>query len=132
MAAYDASAFQPPAPVALVTCRSPITQRVVAEVPMLIDSGADVSLLPRALVTPLIPNVEELPHYEIAGFDGTTTSASAVQLELEFLRRRFHGQFLLIDSTNGIIGRNVLNAVALILDGPTLSWREWQAPNTPA
>ena len=35
------------------------------------------------------------------------------------------GQFLLIDQEWGILRRNILNAISLILDGPDQSWNEW-------
>ncbi len=38
--------------------------------------------------------------------------------------RRFRGRFLLIDAEVGVVGRNVLNHVRLLLDGPALSWEE--------
>ncbi len=53
-------------------------------------------------------------------FDGDTSLAEVVRLELLFCRRTFRGQFLLIDQAWGVIGRNVLNAVPLLLDGPRL------------
>ncbi|MDO9129923.1 MAG: hypothetical protein Q7U34_08655 [Anaerolineales bacterium] len=34
------------------------------------------------------------------------------------------GQFLLIGQPFGIMGRNILNAVALLLDGPLGLWEE--------
>jgi hypothetical protein len=43
-------------------------------------------------------------------------------LAVEFSRYRFRGVFLLIDSTHGVVGRNVLNALALLLDGPRQRW----------
>ena len=42
MPVYDASLFDPPAPIAHVALRNPATVAVWAEVPMLLDSGADV------------------------------------------------------------------------------------------
>ena len=33
-------------------------------------------------------------------------------------------QFPVIDDEVGILGRNVLNHLSLVLDGPRLSWRE--------
>ena len=48
--------------------------------------------------------------------------ATLVHLELVFCQRTFRGQFLLIDQSYGILGRNVLNAVPLFLDGPQLQW----------
>ncbi len=47
-----------------------------------------------------------------------------VRLELVFAQRTFRGQFLLIDQDWGILGRNVLNNVPILLDGPNLVWRE--------
>jgi hypothetical protein len=47
-----------------------------------------------------------------------------VQLELLFLNRTFTGQFLLIDQDYGILGKNILNNIALLLDGPRLAWSE--------
>ena len=57
-------------------------------------------------------------------FDGSTSFAPVIQLELIFCRRIFRGQFLVIDQAWGIIGRNVLNSVPLVLDGPNLTWDE--------
>jgi len=48
MPAYDAIRFTPAAPVALVVIRNPNNSDSVSDVPMLLDSGADVTLLPRS------------------------------------------------------------------------------------
>lgn len=47
-------------------------------------------------------------------------------IDLIFCRRTFHGQYLLIDQSWGILGRNVLNFVPIILDGPNLKWDEYR------
>ena len=60
------------------------------------------------------------------GFDGNKSLAQVVHIELIFCRRTFRGQFLLVDQIYGILGRNVLNEVPLLLDGPQLSWNEQQ------
>ena len=62
--------------------------------------------------------------YELVGFDGSVSLASVVRLELLFCGRTFRGQFLVIDRAWGILGRNVLNAVPIVLDGPSLVWDE--------
>lgn len=126
MPAYETTLFEPPAPVAQVTIRSPKTGDSVADVKMLIDTGADVSLLPRPPIVSLLDAKEEREQYELEGFDGTRSLADAVRLELQFLRRVFRGQFLLIDQDHGVLGRNVLNAIPLVLDGPRLEWNEHQ------
>ena len=91
---------------------------------MLLDSGADVTLLPKAAVD--VSGVAIVPgkHYELMGFDGSRSFAPVVQLELVFCRRTFRGQFLLVDRSRGILGRNVLNSISLLLDGPHLTWDE--------
>ena len=33
-------------------------------------------------------------------------------------------QFLIIDQSHGTLGRNVLNTLALLLDGPDMTWRQ--------
>lgn len=127
MPAYDADRFDPPAPVAYVTLRHPVTGVSLSDIPMLMDSGADVTLLPREAIEKLGVNPVTDKVYELQGFDGNLQLAEMVQLELVFLRKRFKGQFLLIDQPIGILGRNVLNAVALLLDGPNAQWDENKA-----
>jgi hypothetical protein len=123
MQAYDASRFDPPAPLALVTVKSAERPGVeVRDVPMLLDTGADVSLLPRAHVSPLGPADEK--QYELEAFDGTKSTAPSISAELEFLGKTFRGQFLLIEGWHGILGRNVLNNLSLRFDGPSRTWSE--------
>lgn len=124
MQAYDTSMFDPPAPIARVILRNPATGALWSDVPMLLDSGADVTLIPEAVLRHLL--LETLPgkQYELSGFDGSVSQTSVARLERVFCRRTFRGQFLLVDQGWGILGRNILNAVALLLDGPHLTWDE--------
>ena len=124
MAPYNATEFDPPAPVAYVTLRNGDTEAEWSDVPMQLDSGADITLVPQAAVKQLNLTVAPNISYELAGFDGHTTAAPMVRLELIFCRRTFRGQFLLIDQAWGILGRNVLNNVPLLFDGLNLMWRE--------
>ena len=123
MTAYDDSRFAPPAPVARVSLRHPERGESIADVPMLIDSGADATLLPRSAVAALgIVGTGE--RYQLVAFDRTTSESEAVRADLVFLSRRFRGRFLLIDAEVGVVGRDVLNHVRLLLDGPALNWEE--------
>jgi hypothetical protein len=124
MPAYDSRLFRPPAPVALVSVRSPATGRSATNVPLLIDSGADVSFLPRGPIGNLINDNQESGQYEVEAFDGTESWAPIVQLEVVFLGKSFRGQFLLVDASYGFLGRNILNKISLLLDGPSLNWTE--------
>ena len=122
MQAYDAARFDPPAPLALVTVRSEPAGVVIHDVPMLLDTGADVSLLPRSHVASLTsPDAKQ---YELEAFDGTKSTAPAVTAELRLLGKSFRGQFLLIDGWHGVLGRNVLNNLSLLFDGPSRKWME--------
>jgi len=91
---------------------------------MLLDSGADVTLIPQASVDQLGLTVAPNEGYELMGFDGSTSVAQVVMLDLIFLRRIFRGRSLLINQTQGILGRDVLNHVSVLLDGPGLNWNE--------
>lgn len=124
MPPYDAIQFDPPAPLARVTLRNPDTGALSLDVPMLLDSGADVTLIPHVTLDRLETTSIQDRRYELLGFDGSTSFAPVVQLELIFCRRTFRGQFLLIDQAWGILGRNVLNSVPIVLDGPNLTWDE--------
>ena len=66
MPAYDATHFNPPAPLAQVTLRNPSTGVTVADVALLVDSGADVTLLPRRAVEGLGISLPTGRSYEIA------------------------------------------------------------------
>ncbi len=124
MPAYDTTQFEPPAPLARVTLHNPDTGAIWSDVPMLLDSGADITLIPQTAVSELGVAVVPDSHYELISFDGNISFASVVRLDLIFCHRTFRGQFLLIDKTWGILGRNVLNAVPLLFDGPRLAWDE--------
>lgn len=124
MPAYDGVLFSPPAPLAKVTLRNPSSGAAVSDVPMLLDTGADVSLLPQPYVEQLGITVGGGGSYELRGFDGSVSVAQAVEVDLVFLRRAFKGRFLLIGQDWGLIGRDVLNHVSLLFDGAGLNWSE--------
>lgn len=124
MPAYDTNLFNPPAPLARVTIRHPTSGAMVSEVPMLLDTGADVTLLPQAFVEQLDIRVNSTEGYELMGFDGSVSVARFVEVDLLFLRRAFKGRFLLINQEWGLMGRDVLNHVSLLFDGMRLDWSE--------
>jgi hypothetical protein len=120
--AYNTSHFDPPAPVARVMLRSPDGAGTVPDVLLLLDTGADVTLLPRAAVERLGIPVQVDQSYELMGFDGARSVAPFSDLDMIFLRRAYRGRYLLIDEDRGILGRDVLNHLALLLDGPKQEW----------
>jgi hypothetical protein len=123
MPAYNDDRFAPAAPVATVSLRHPETGESLADVPMLLDSGADATLLPKSAIAALgLAGTGE--RYRLVAFDDTTTESEAVLAVLVFLNKTFRGRFLEVESEVGVIGRNVLNRVRLLLDGPALNWQE--------
>jgi len=121
---YDRERFAPPAPLAKVTVRCPGGATSVSDVAMLIDSGADVTLIPAGCADRLALRSEPEERFVLQGFAGDARPANAVDAEIIFLGRLFRGRFLLIDQEYGFLGRNVLNHVPLLLDGPRSTWRD--------
>jgi hypothetical protein len=103
MQAYDAARFDPPAPLALVTVKSEQVGIVICDVPMLLDTGADVSLLPRSHVAPLASR--DAKQYELEAFDGTKSTASATTADLQFLGNLFGVSSCLLQTRHGVLGR---------------------------
>jgi hypothetical protein len=61
--------------------------------------------------------------FRLRAFDGSDSPARTVHAELLFEGRLFRGRFLIIDQEYGVLGRNVLNHLTLLFDGPQLEWR---------
>src|SRR3954453_9632531 len=101
----DSKAFRPPGPVALVLVRSPRRGRTAVGVPLLIDSGDDVSCLPQMAVAELLENDDESTRYEVEGFDGKKSLAAVAQLDSELLACLFDAQRVLVTRAYGYLGR---------------------------
>ena len=127
MPAYDALHYDPPAPIAQVTLRAP-NGATVADVLLLLDTGADATLLPRSAIARLGISPDPALAYELIGFDGSRSSTQAVDLDMIFLQKAFRGRYLLIDEDRGILGRDVLASVTLLLNGPGQEWSQHTLP----
>lgn len=123
MMKYDES-FVPPAPVAIVTLRKIETGERIKEIPMLLDTGSDITLLPYSSLKSLDIKPVQDESFKLQGFDGSQTSAEVFYLQVIFLGKRFTGKYCVIEDEIGIIGRDILNRVSILFDGLNLSWQE--------
>lgn len=119
MPAYEANGFQPPAPVIRARIVGPAGS--LSDVPLMLDSGADVSVVPLAAASAVGASIGP-PSTAIQFLGGREVAVEQAELAVELLRYRFRGSFLVMESSYGIVGRNILNALALTLDGPRLEW----------
>lgn len=124
MANYSTQ-FDPAAPVALVSFVNLDSARRIDDVLMLLDTGADITLVPQTvadfLEADLTPTTYEIEYLEQVG-----SSPPAVRLQMVWLERNFTGEYLVTPTAYGILGRNILNHIRLVLDGPRLNWEVQQ------
>jgi len=120
---YNSEFFNPPAPIAYVTLRNPENNTEVVNVPMLLDTGADATLLPHIFVEKIGVDFSATEIFALEGFDKNISHSSVVRLQMIFENRGFRGEFLTINQNYGIIGRNVLNSLTIVFDGKTSSWK---------
>ena len=108
-----------------VTLLDPQSGATVSDVLLLLDTGADVTLLPHPAMDQL--GILPLPgeQYELIGFDGSKSFVPVVMVDMVFLNRAFRGRYLLIEGDLGILGRDILNHVTLLLNGPRQQWSEY-------
>lgn len=122
MPAYDVTRFNLPAPMANVTLYNPVNGGKISNVAMLMDLGSDVTIVPE--VYALSSGITPLPgqYEEVMGFDGNRQPAPIAQVEIHFVDRIFRGRVLLgKEEEYGILGRNILNLLSLLFDGPRLN-----------
>lgn len=119
MPEYEAGAWDPPAPIVRATVRDSST--AIADVPMLIDTGSDVSVVPQAVVEAIGAAVHP-SRVPVQFYTGAEEAWEEADLSVEFARFRFEGLFLVVESSYGILGRNILNSLMVTLDGPGLTW----------
>ena len=119
MAAYDTTGWDPPAPIVRATVRGP--SQVAIAVPMLIDTGSDITVVPRS-VAEAVGAALHPSRISVQFYSGAEETWDEAHLTVGLARFRFEGLFLVAESSYGILGRNVLNLVLLTLDGPRLRW----------
>lgn len=94
---YDLSFFDPPAPLAFVTLINPENNLEINDVPMLLDTGADVSLVPQVFVEKLNIDFSISKQTTLAGFNDSKSTSHLVKLHLLIEGLTSRGDYYLIN-----------------------------------
>lgn len=114
--AYAAS-LDPPAPMVPVRIASPVGDEAVM-LPMLVDTGADCTLVPASIVRQLgLPQIDIIGVTGVGGA-GKRAAVHAASVELAGLRVLAR---IVAFADEAILGRDILNQVVMTLDGPGLA-----------
>jgi len=114
--AYDAS-LDPPAPVIPVRISSPVGDEAVM-LPMLVDTGADCTLVPARIVRRLgLPRIDAIG---VTGVGGATKRAMVHAASVELGGLRVLARIVAF-ADEAILGRDILNQAVVTLDGPGLA-----------
>lgn len=112
--AYDGR-FRPPAPVLPVRIVSPGDADRAALLTLLVDTGADCSLIPSALAESVgLPLIGSL---EISGIGGASSMAPLYAAWVEVAGTRLLSRVVAFGD-EAILGRDVLRGLVLRIDGP--------------
>ena len=123
MNSYDEEFHSPPAPMARVALGRADTDARIESLRMLIDSGADLTVLPGIAIQELGIDVSEARAFEVEGYGGKRSQLPIVEAVLLLEGFKFRGEYLVDDAREiGVLGRNILNSVIVELHGPTRSW----------
>lgn len=122
--------YKPPAPVIAVEI-FPIQSTPVGKntnfpkvlVSMLIDTGADMSIIPIEVIKRLEKESGmKLPYelIEVKDFEGQETAHKIYELGIKIKNNYHMAKFLEVDDEGGILGRDILNKYKIIFEGSKL------------
>lgn len=112
--------LRPPAPFVNVTLQNPISGAELRNVPAQLDIAADRTLLPDSLVQTLnLPQIGAIPIGGVGGLTQTMPSYP-VRVAIHDLPAQTIEAVAHPNEAWVLLGRDVLNALRLLLDGPGL------------
>ncbi len=113
---YNANDFNPPAPVLEVSLSSPVSQGEVIKIPALLDSGADMTVIPQNIAQKL--QLKYVDKISASGYDGIPKEAFVYSVKIIF---DGSGDFIIriitSDDDYALIGRDTLNKWSVFLKG---------------
>jgi len=114
---YDNQHYNPPAPVLSITMHTPGDNMKQVTTDALVDTGADMTCLPRAIINAL--GAECASTYNVVGINGVSIGpANTYFLEFEIATTKKLVEVIAVGD-KPILGRNLINEFILELHGPT-------------
>jgi predicted aspartyl protease len=120
------SEIDPPLPTVRITITNPHNQKSKS-VNAIIDTGADVSCVPRKVADKLGLNYT-IGEFELQDFEGQLHPAELVSVQISFTstssthRHETRTKAVRVDSDEAIVGRDILNCYKLVLNAPFQRW----------
>lgn len=117
---YDAT-YRPPFPRLSITVTEPLTARTVGPFQALLDTGSDITVIPARFLPDL-----SLQEFRLAIIQGYGAESARVPTYLVDVNVNGHTVELveaILEENDGgelLLGRNILNELVLVLDGPAL------------
>lgn len=118
---YEMGGFNPPAPVMprlLVYLKDSPTR--LAEIKMLVDTGANITSLPLSIFKGQKPEIPEILEFSrVHGFTNDSKRVPICSVKIQVPGQSIR-QFrvILTDKSYGALGRDILNLLNIHLDGP--------------
>ena len=113
---YDTNNFNPPAPVLEVSLSSPVSQGESIKISALLDSGADMTVIPQNIAQKL--QLKYVDRISATGYDGIAKEAFVYSVKIIFDGL---GDFIIriitSDGDHALIGRDILNKWSVFLKG---------------
>ena len=110
--------FAPPAPLVHVLLRTPDGARQSGEMPAQVDTAADRTVVPWAVIGDL--GLVQLDEITVMGIGGSLLSMPTFLVQVEV--REFQPLMIEVAASQGerlvLLGRDVLNQYRVLLDGP--------------
>ncbi len=113
--------FEPPAPLLNITIFAPTNTHIRANVQALLDTGAEISVIPDVIIRHLALTPYAIMLVE--AYDSRTRQLPLYAVTLEITGTRLSTVKMVTYSVDhAILGRDVLNRFVVTLDGPHLAF----------